>query len=368
MKVYSYQYPNGINGINRLQGQKVNIFRNPNFLVPIFFFSLLASVRYKVGVDTESYKMIFYQYITGYDKCFLVDKGEWGFKFIIDITSFFSNQHYLYLFSLAAIQIGSLYFALRKQREYLPFLAVSIFLSEIFFILMNGMRQSISACLLPVMILFILEKKWLKAAMTLLIATSFHKSAVFLIPLSLSAFCLDKKILDTKWQLFLFFLSFLLIDKIPINLFSLSKFAGDAGYDDTQIIAYSSLDATSKSVGPIVLLQYVTYLIAIIYSKKMFVLFKSKFFNVVYNLFFIGLCLYLIFYNNFTVSRILYYFRMLSPIIVSASLYTLWTSSEKIDKSFFRITIILMVSYLLWELIKATTTYPNEYVLFKFDF
>ncbi len=59
--------------------------------------------------------------------------------------------------------------------------------------ILEKMRQSISACLLPVMILFILEKKWLKAAMTLLIATSFHKSAVFLIPLSLSAFCLDKK-------------------------------------------------------------------------------------------------------------------------------------------------------------------------------
>ena len=369
VKAYNYQYPFGLLGFKRqgiANGLKLLLFKT-YFLFPIFIFCLVASLRFQVGVDTENYKHIFYDYLSGYDRYFLLEKGEIGFKYIIDFSSFIIPTHYLYLFLLAFLQIMPLYYGLCKHRYYLPFLGIALIFSESFFSLMNIMRQGIAACILVAIVILFLEKKWIKVFFLLILAISFHKSAFIIIPIVLCIYPFQKGILDTKIQLLLFFLSFLLMDKLNVNLLSLSSFAGGAGYDVTQINGYSNLEATTKSIGPVLLLQYMTYFIAIIYSKRMAYAFNSKLFNVFYNLFLLGTCLFVIFYNDFTVQRLLYYFRLFSPIVVSALLFLLWQGEKKGDRKMFMITILLMFTYLLWELYKGTMDYPHEYVLYKFD-
>ena len=61
---YKKQFPQGFNGINRLENEKRKIsilFSESYFMIPILVFCFFAAVRFQVGVDCESYKKMFYE-------------------------------------------------------------------------------------------------------------------------------------------------------------------------------------------------------------------------------------------------------------------------------------------------------------------
>lgn len=370
MKLFRYQYPYGLNGYNRLEQKKFGVIKmlsRSNFVIPIFVFCLFAAIRYKVGVDCESYKETFYFYVTGFDVYKLIDKNEYGFETLIVLTSKIFDSHYFYLGVLTFLQIFPLYFAFRDQRYILPFLGVAIMFTEMYFSLMNGVRQNIAACMYVAMIPFIVDKKWLKGIILMLIAISFHKSALLLLPLGIAAFFIRNRILDYKIQYVLMVISYLLMDKINLDLLQFAQFAGSAGYNERAIEVYTSLDATDKNFGIVMFLHYSVYVIIVFYSKRLKNLYNSQCFNIFYNLFFIGICLRMVFYNDFTMGRLLYYLRIFSPIMISALLFYLWNDKSKVSKQNFWIVILLLITHLLWILYKASIAYPEECTLYKFD-
>ena len=62
---YRSQYPLGLGNVNRYADSEVSLytlFTKPYFLIPIFVFCLFAALRFRVGVDCETYKYNKYKF------------------------------------------------------------------------------------------------------------------------------------------------------------------------------------------------------------------------------------------------------------------------------------------------------------------
>lgn len=365
---YRTQYPQGYDGIDRLENKKRSIsylFSESYFLIPILFFCLFAAVRYQVGVDCEAYKDIFYD-LNRLGASSRSEEVEAAYIFLSKITYSLTKTHYLLFFVLAFLQIGLYYIALQKERQALVFFGVSLMLTGHYWSLMNGMRQNIAACAFVAMIPLIINKKWLFFIAGTMLAATMHRSAMLLLPLGIVAYFLKNWIPNKYLQFAILAVSFALMNKLD-NVFSenLMAFAGEAGYSENEITTYTELEATTYKFGLRMYLQYAVFCLAIFFSDKMHKLFNSKAFNVMYNLFFIGICLLLIFYNNFTIQRILYYFTCFNCIIVSYLMFYLWKNRKY---SLLFISIVMLIIQTVWSIYSDVQNKAIfETSLYKFD-
>ena len=339
------------------------------FLIPILVFCFFAAVRYNVGVDCEHYKLIFYD-LGQFGISLSAQNIEDGFVVLSKSVYELTGSHYMLLFILAFLQISLLYYAQRNSRYSLMFLGIVLVLSGYYFSLMNGIRQNIAACAFVALVPLVLEKKkWLWYILGVYLATLMHKSAFLLYLLGIIAHFLQYGIPNKYIQLGTVAICYVLMDSIQLpggeDLFA--NFGAEAGYSETSIEGYSDQEAMTKAFGLRSMLLLSTYVVAIFYSNKMKMYFKSKMFNIQYNLFFIGVCLFLLFYNNFVINRLLYYFMIFIPIILSTNLFYLWNSKNKKDKTILKFVLLLLVIHFTYELYVASQVYPMEFSLYKFD-
>lgn len=367
---YKTQYPRGIGGVDMYQNRKVpfsTLLTKSYYLIPIFVFCFFAAIRFKVGVDCESYKVGFYELVQF--RSVIHGASEPGFIAISRIVAATTGSHYLLFFILAFLQISFLYYAVRKNNLATIYLGLSIMLSGTFFSLMNGMRQNIAACILVAAIPLILEKKnWIWFIALAFLAASMHKSAYLFIPIGiLSYFLLKKGILNIYLQLAIIAVCYLLMDKIELSFLDvLFSYGEHAGYDSAAIENYTEYVPMTKNFGFSSWLLLLTQIVCIIYSKRMQALNSDKVFNIIYNLFFIGVCIKLLLYNNFTIGRLNYYFIIFYPVVLSIALFVMSCSKKKIDRQIFAVTILLLVASFSFNLYKAMGE-TLEFTLYKFD-
>lgn len=365
---YKSQYPRGFGEYNLLINKKISLFplfSQSYFVIPIFVFCFFAAVRFQVGVDCETYKKLFYE-INYFGESSRAENIEEGFVFFSKITYAITGSHYLLFFVLAFLQIALYYIALQKERQALMFLGVSLMLTGHYWSLMNGMRQNIAACAFVAMIPFIINKKWVFFVIGVIFATTMHRSAFLLLPIGVLAYFLKDKIPNKYLQFGVLAVSFALMNKLE-NIFSvgLMSFASEAGYSEDEISIYTELEATTYKFGLRMYLLYIVYSIIVFFSNRMYKYYNSKVFNTMYNLFFIAICLTLIFYNNFTVNRILYYFTCFNAVIVSYLMFFLW-KNRKTSILFF--TILMLLVQTIWSIFSDVQNKGLlESSLYKFD-
>ena len=367
---YRSQYPQGFDEYNLMENKKYSlfsIFSKSYFIIPILVFCLFAAVRYQVGVDCETYKDIFYD-INLIGTSSRSEEVEAAYIFLSKFTYGITRSHYLLFFILAFLQIGLYYIALQKERQALVFFGVSLMLTGHYWSLMNGMRQNIAACAFVAMIPWLLDKKrWVFFVAGTMLATTMHRSALLLLPLGFMAYFLRNKIPNKYLQLAILAVSFALMNKLD-NVFTenIMAFAGEAGYSEEEIAIYTELEATTYKFGLRMYLLYAVYCLAIFFSDKMHKFFNSKAFNIMYNLFFIGICLTLFFYNNFTVKRIIYYFTCFNSVIVSYLMFYLWKNRKT---TLLVITIAMLLVQTIWSVYSDVQNKGLfESSLYKFDF
>ena len=363
---YKSQYPKGFGIIDRLTNKSVSpweIFSKPYFIIPIFIFCLFASVRYKVGVDCESYKEIFYD-IGKYGES-RRESIEPAYVFLSKLVYGLTGHHYLMMYILAFLQIGTYYIALRKDRYALVFLGLVLFLTGEYWSWMNGIRQNIAACAFVAIIPLITQKKYVSTMCVIFMAMSVHQSALILLPLSLLAFFLRKNILNKYIQIGILFVSLIMMNKFNGILSNISYLAEHAGYGERSITAYTELEETSRTFGFRMILLYIVHSIVIWFSPNLSSYINKQTFNIWYNLYFIGICLTVLFYNNFTIMRILYYCIIFTPVIISTLLYYLYNKKEY--QIFFYIIAFLLLTRTLYNFYTVTADLMNESILYKFD-
>ena len=150
--------------------------------IPTFMLSLFAGVRsYDVGTDTINYT---YQYNenVGFAPYVFDDNVEKGYQ-IFDATILSFTHNYFWLLFLSAFFIVYSYLRLIKTYsiDYLSSVIIFITLGLYTFIF-NGLRQAFALAIMTYSIKYLLEKRLLPYLIICLLASTFHISALIMIP------------------------------------------------------------------------------------------------------------------------------------------------------------------------------------------
>lgn len=154
-----------------------------SFWVPLFLLSLFPGMRsYFVGTDSGKYSLNYRLEIPIYNYSFNESK-EYGFQLLQYIILHFTYNYFWFFFITSIITV---YLNLKVLRK----LSVNYTLAVFFFItlgsytfIFNGIRQALSMAIFALAVPYFLEKKWLPYFVIVLLASSFHRSALVMIPM-----------------------------------------------------------------------------------------------------------------------------------------------------------------------------------------
>lgn len=312
------------------------------FALPLLAFAVVFGIRYGVGVDHVNYLDI---YLYGY---------QWrqDEPLFVMIQNFFALNNFpypVYFGFLSFLQVSLFFMAFRKEPKLLVWLVVFLFFDGLLGSWNNIMRAAIAGCIWIFSIDFIVEKRIIPYLVCSLFAVGFHYSSVILV----IAYPLFYKGVDffgkVKLQYILLAIAF-------IVRFSFSRFAG---LFETIINMFSSISVKYEYYTAEKILQggkealqtgtslafYFVILVNIViiaYSHKMHEYFNSRKFNVVYNIYFIGVLLFYVFPLGFvSLTRPFRYFYFFRSIMLAYFALYLF-ENRKYVREFATLTVLLV--------------------------
>lgn len=310
---------------------KEKTFFRWNIIIPMLIFSIIFGMRWDVGWDHIPY---LYAYI--YDD---VERFEFGFRFITELFQK-ANIHYVLYFTLwSFLQI--FFFQLSFKNEYylFPFLTLFIFTQSEVGFWINGIRQALAMCIILYSITYINKRKPIYYILFAIIAILFHRSAIVVVimlyPMLVNGKFFFKKI---SLQYILLIVAFIghsyiynygdLIEKVLDLYNELIGFTGtDIAYKSEQMME----NETNSRIGFVYIIRLMEVILIIRYSNKMRIFYNSRWFNIIYNLFFIGIILAYLAPNNINnIDRLFRYFYIYRPIMLAYFCYFLYKNNNTI--------------------------------------
>ena len=195
---------NGTYRMETVNGERVRRVTPIFAVISILPLMIWAGYRGDVG-DTGAYRQFFYEmpstfsgikeYIDGIDK----DKGFYFASSVVKCI--IGNREVLYFIIIAAVQCFLLFRIYRKYSvsftvSFFLFLASTDYVSWMF----NGTRQFVAVTITMACFPWILEKKYLRAILGILLASLFHQSALLVLPF---VFIVQGKAWNKKTLLFI---------------------------------------------------------------------------------------------------------------------------------------------------------------------
>ena len=311
----------------------------------LIVFTFFSGVRNNVGVD-------WWHYMDNYlhPDNELALEVEWLYRQVASVMSGL-GIHYTFYFALVAfLQLFFILYAFKDERYIYPFLLFVFMTHENYFMWMNAMRQ----CL--VISLFIFATRYLKKGQPLkyfvVLAVSFfiHKSAVLLIPFAIPFF--SKDLFKNRTLQFVLLAIAVALINIPIwnSFMDLIEVVGNAmglgDADRTIEERFLLYEDFQKAIGPRFYATVAIGALCIFYSNKV----KKTFnINLFYNLFYIGLLTYVLFYNSPLLSRACMYFTCVMFVTIAYTLYYLLMHKREgiNDLSFFFIIVTLLLYFIV---------------------
>ena len=345
---------------------------NKNILFPLIVFSILAAIRWDVGVDCRSYIYGFYIGTNAID----LAKGESLFYGIQDFFRSINLTHVPFFFTIAFIQIVFIYYGLRKDPRILYFFPLLFVLYGTYWTYMNGVRQSI-ACSIFIFVTFLLnEKKYKWAIIWILIATLFHRSAYTLFIFGAIFYLVRNIFVNRNIQLIIIVICYGMmgmsigekLEELAINMLSF------AGYEEgsQEHLLEKVFDI---NFGLRAYLMLVSNLVVVFFSKQIRRFYNSSYFAMIYNIYFVGLCAWILFYGNHGIERITMYLHCFIPIILSYAAYYFYANRKKWIYRASLLTIIILLSfrtlYDMYDSSKTDVDFVNYKTIFfndKFNF
>lgn len=172
---------------------------NKRYLIFIFvsLFLFLALKSNDTGVDATSYQKIFKDINeTPFFSVYAYDRYEIGFKYFCKIISLIWNNYTFFSIIVSFIELAGFYYLIKKYSKNYVF-SLFIFITYDTYIFTFGiLRQAIALSILLISIKFIKENKFLKFLSLVLLASTFHKTALlFIVCYFIKNVKLNKKIM-----------------------------------------------------------------------------------------------------------------------------------------------------------------------------
>lgn len=335
------------------------------YLVVIMLsFSIMMGLRYDVGTDYLAYQ-------EGYIYNFDVGKGEVIFNWIRELFNRLNLHYSIYFGFLAFLNISFFVLAFKRDAFILPLLLFFLIVNGDWLFWMNGIRQAIAMCIWIYALNFIERKKIWYYLFYCIVAIGFHKSAIILLPL----YPLLKNGKDyfnnINWQLILLVGAFIvqysfgsfLIQIEPLIEFYQSKLSGGVyNYTMDRFTEEASTEVGGSGVA--YYFRILLCIVIIVYSKKLKQFYKSKWFNIIYFLFFLGLLIQNIFpLGSIVITRPFRFFFIFKGIMFAYFVFYLLKSKSPNYYLFGVSLIIVFVAIFYLNIVNAD---ENSHLWYRF--
>ena len=147
--------------------------------IPPFLVSGLRS--FNIGTDTSATYLNIYK-LALYSKS-LTQIRETGYFLLNKIAILFFNNYTGVLIITSLIMCGFAYYGIFKLSKYPVMSVILFFITNVYFISMNMVRQSIATAIFVFAIQYIKNKKPIRYFLCILIASSIHVTALLYIPI-----------------------------------------------------------------------------------------------------------------------------------------------------------------------------------------
>lgn len=342
---------------------------NIYFIGSILFFALMCGLRYRCGMDCESYVDDYNRLLSGNSISEYREYIEPLYEYPSKFMAHLKVGRVIYLGFWALVEISFFFLALRTRNYLLPFVGLVLILGPHFGSWNNGIRQTIASCIFVYALVGILDgKKWWSYFVWITVAFFMHKSSLLLVPL----FFL--KYYNVKPRVY--FSVIILLMCVYIGQTGILKSAFNGAEQLLSFMEYESYaerfdtildaEATIKSYGPRRIILLVSYLMIIFFSKKMDSFYSNdRLFRVSFFLFMIYACAteLVIGYTSLLTRPFLFFM----PFLLICSGYLL-NYLKKTKKDIWYVTALIVLCS--FSLISSIASYknPDEMELYKFIF
>lgn len=337
-------------------------FTNKNIIIPILIFCFFAAIRWDVGSDCRSYIFGFYRE----SEPIYLNNKEYAFYIIQEFFRYIALTHIPFFFIIALLQIGFMYYALKKQAYILLFLPLALFLSGTYWSFMGGVRQNIACCIFVYVTLLLSENRWKLALLWIIIASLFHKSAIVLSPIILIVYLRKIYIPNIYIQYGMLATCFIMMganvsERVSEIIVNTIDFIGYEENKQSRLI--NAIFNITFGIRSYLLL--IANCIVILYSNKLRKFYNSRHYDIMYILYYIGICINLLFYGNHGIERITMYLAIFIPIILGSLIfYLFYNRNLKSSKLCLFILILALLLRTLYDLYSATTA-PTDVINYQ---
>lgn len=335
--------------------------------ITVMLYGSMIGLRDRVGLDYDGY--VDY-YISLSDDMTSKDVPyEAGFYYLIRILRSFDFPPAAMFVATSSIQIFFISLWMRRHSFLAYWYIYFFFTCLLLFESMNTIRQALAYSMLLASMPLLLERRFIRFASMVLLASLFHQSALLFIPLY---FLLDRDwVLSPHWQIAILLLAYLIADRLSDYLFYLlplmAGFFGYERYSDVFELLFFEGEAKGLSAGLVFIM-----LVDILVMKSSPML-REKFmvhgFRIYYNLYTIGALLtpVVLSANYIVFQRFAFYFTAFKPVVLAFLIYA-WLSTEKGRSRHVKklAALVIVICYLLWFvnaiLNKAALSAPFQFV------
>lgn len=318
-----------------------------DYIFIILFFFIVGAVRPVVyGTDNATYVDL-YQYVGVFGELPLyLQNTEIGYSALNMLFSATLGFPYYIFFGILTALTWGIYLASSYRYQFLlPWMLFFTICSGFLFWSFNGIRQSLSIVIFLFSIKYIIERNFLFYAFTLALASLFHISVIFLLPLY---FLVGIRFKRNFW-LIAYISSILFMENSFLNeaadkLFTL--FFQFVPYFDnyekytTSDSFFVSRQETATDTGLGIILKIFVTLFILFFSNRTLIRFPGLRFYLL--LFSLGAIFSNLFFSIEMIGRLLNYFSPLFGLLMAATLYSFNRKYTKIVFLIFFIVYILL--------------------------
>lgn len=247
-----------IDYILRLGRRHGNIKDRPkqanNHANPILFGILIAQETLfvglrdlRVGVDTIRYAEVF-QNLEQYNR-----HWEPGFELLMRIIHVFTSNPHVFVFIIAVLSIVPIGFVLYRLSQY-PYFSWLVYIGMYYFTFtFSGLRQCTAMAMLFLAFYFLVRDKALVSLLLILLAVSFHTSALVFLPVLFL-----RKHVVRKWDILFIIPAYLLVYLLRMPIFNLiTHFV----YEDYELIQTGAHTWALVNIALFFLLYFMSFFV-----------------------------------------------------------------------------------------------------------
>ncbi|MFS0861507.1 EpsG family protein [Fredinandcohnia sp. 179-A 10B2 NHS] len=322
----------------------------PNkFFILVAMASLVAvsGLRANIG-DTYFYKHIYINNVFTWE--YILSQKDIGFGILQRYLQQISEDPQIMIFTTALITNVLIVWVLYKYSRMLEISLYVYITGGLFLVSMNGIRQVLAAAILFSATKFLIDGNWKAYFLVVLLASTFHQSALVMIPI----YFIVRYKAWSKATLVLLLFSIVIV--IGFEQFSAILFSA---IEETTYGAYK--DSTEGGANVLrVVVDAVPLVIAYFGREKLRTIFPNS--DVIINMAIIGFMFMIISTQNWIFARFSIYFSLYSLILMSW-VVKLFREREQ-GLVYYGIVVCYFIYYYYESILSLNINYRSEYITF----